>query len=385
MHTHTRLGFGSLHAPVRWPLLPEVHSMPRCHGVARGLTFVQGHRHTVEWAIQATLLRMSEQHWLVQDSDLLMHTNNRDANMSELRLHLALYPHAQKVLENGWRSNSGKRCGALEAIASQHSRWRCYEWVLFLHPDMYLLPGAVATLGAALKAHPATAFLVQPLYLYSHRSLWNTDLFAWRPPQFTPAVQGVTEPRNVFDGMCLSRRQPNRTLLVHADASPERSLFEAVHQQHLSWCELAGKKPFLHQMDLLGIWHSHSPDLAIRFASKAVAPSSYATLEATLRATMSSGKANTLFTKAASYTKQLADPAAQNILRRSRSLSARFSAATLNEEGGVPDLVSDELARFWSTCQRRSGEKLCAEKWEPRWGWLCASTVNRLQELASIT
>ena len=110
---------------------------------------MQGHRHAAEYAIQGTLFQLSKQHWLVQTSDLLLHSNNHRTNRTALERYLTLYPHASKSIHISG-SNSGKRCGALEAIAEQRWRWRCYAWVLFLHPDVYLLPGSVASGGAGL-------------------------------------------------------------------------------------------------------------------------------------------------------------------------------------------------------------------------------------------
>lgn len=129
---------------------PQSSSTKSCSHADRGLTFIQGHRHTIEWAIQATLFRLSSSHWLVRESDLLLHSNNARANRSALELYLTLYPHTRKAIVIS-DANSGKRCGHLEAIAEQVAHWRCYAWLIFCHPDVYLLPGALTTVGTALS------------------------------------------------------------------------------------------------------------------------------------------------------------------------------------------------------------------------------------------
>lgn len=346
--------------------------------VAPGLTFVQGFRHTLEWAIQATLLQLSADHWLVQESDLLLHTNNQAANMTLLEHSIMpLYPHARKAIINGWRNNSGKRCGLLEAIAGEYWRWRCYEWVLFLHPDLYLLPGAVATLGSALQTHRTFAFLVQPLYLYAKRSLWNTDLFMWRPPLLQQNPSAGQHASNIFDGMCLSREQANGTTLLHGDASPERSLYRAVHAGQLSWCELGGKKAFLHSVDLLGIWHSHIPELAFEFTRMAITRGrSVRALENAINKSLTPAHASDFFKRVQSMRQKVQEPGAQQILRRSRLFAANFSHLRSKSDASHAlyhdEMWEDDSSRRWSRCQRHSGGgERCKEKWQVNWGWLC--------------
>ena len=131
-----------------------------------GLTFVAGHRQFADWALQATFFFLARNRYLVQASDLVLHSNNREHTQAELRSWLALYPHRHKTLVTT-RINSGKRCGHLQAFAAEHARWGQREWALFTHPDVQLLPSAFTMLEAFLTYRPRASFLVAPLKRHS--------------------------------------------------------------------------------------------------------------------------------------------------------------------------------------------------------------------------
>ena len=321
--------------------------LPSCASTtaSRGLTFVQGHRHAAEYAIQGTLFQLSKQHWLVQTSDLLLHSNNHRTNRTALELYLTLYPHASKSIHVS-NSNSGKRCGALEAIAEQHWRWRCYAWVLFLHPDVYLLPGSLASLGAAAQASPSTAFFVVPLNMRAHPDdswnrghddLWNTDLHMFRPP----LIMASDDYGTIFDSMCINASSlPAGTKPLNA--SLERSFHDAITSRRaFSWCELPAKKAFT-KIDALGVWHSHLAEFSVSFARAACSKLVFEALIAVLNATMAPRDLKPLFAKQGSmapYGEQRA------MLERSLNLSARFEEEALDGARTVVDAAASRHSR----------------------------------------
>ena len=312
---------------------------------AQGLTFVQGHRHAAEYAIQATYFRLSADHYLVRESDLLLYSNNGRSNATAFDLYMSLYPHARKERIIS-ALNSGKRCGHLEAIAEQYWRWRCYTWVLFLHPDVYLTPGAFATLGMALQSSKSTAFFVAPLNLNGHGELWNTDLFMWRPQMLHPATPEAVPPNqraaHLFQNMCI-----NTSSLPHGapyTRSPERSFFRAIHAAtHLSWCELRGKKAFWNRIDGIGAWHFHLAQYTMRFVQAACSPGDYRALVDVLRVTMSPTDFDPLV---ANIAKIVLSPGMQAEATRSVHLKGMFAASVAHGT----QAIADAMARNRSHC-----------------------------------
>ena len=155
----------------------------------RGLTIVHGSRHTpAEYALHAHFFSEGNESWLVQRSDLLVSTNNMSFNVHELERALAAYPHRRKAFVRT-AENSGRRCGHLQAIQALEALWSGYGFVLFLHPDVYLLKAGLENLGGAVQqAHRETSFIVTAFgYKGQRRSQWtalrmfNTDCFAFFP------------------------------------------------------------------------------------------------------------------------------------------------------------------------------------------------------------
>ena len=128
------------------------------------LTFVQGYRHTLEYAVQAALFRMRRTSDLVRSSDLLVLCNNIAMDRTMLLRFVSKYPHATRALIHSADNSEGYRCGHLLAISNTGHVWRAYSTVLFLHPDVYLLPRAVSWLHDHVTAHEADAFMVTNMF-----------------------------------------------------------------------------------------------------------------------------------------------------------------------------------------------------------------------------
>eukprot|EP00966_Prymnesium_polylepis_P131037 3030696-Prymnesium_polylepis.2 len=140
------------------PAAPPPPSGPIKYGATeRFLTFVQGHRHLEEYAVQGAMFSLSRSAWLVSHSDLLLHSNNPNLSRSALEAGLAAYPHKVKTLVRS-DENVGRLCGHIEAIRHTRDLWaNNYSAVLFCHPDVMLTPPAVELLSWQIASHPNTA------------------------------------------------------------------------------------------------------------------------------------------------------------------------------------------------------------------------------------
>ena len=126
-------------------------------------------------------------------SDLLLFCNNLQLATPTLLRYAARYPHGTRALVHTADNSEGYRCGHLHAVASSAKAWSAYKHVLFLHPDIYLLPRAFVWLDGALADRPTqrAAFLVTRMYwsgggptgwAQAPSTFYGTDLFAFRPP-----------------------------------------------------------------------------------------------------------------------------------------------------------------------------------------------------------
>ena len=144
----------------------------------RFLTFVQGHRQTTEHSLQAAAFALSRATALVSASDLLVHSNNPSMHASTLLRHIVRYPHRTMALLHTADNSFGYRCGHLHAVASTRFVWESYRrGVIFLHPDVYLLPRAVS---ACAGLDPSTSRMV------TQRALRVCLLLTPRSPGWTP-------------------------------------------------------------------------------------------------------------------------------------------------------------------------------------------------------
>lgn len=250
---------------MRWPLTPPIsvtQGLPSEGGFPSQwlLTFVQGHRQTLELALQAAAFAARSDARLVQASDLLLHNNNVQLHAATLLRYLARYPHRTRVLIQTSDNAQGYRCGHLQAVASTASAWSPYANVLFLHPDVYLLPRAAGWIEAALAeaAARSTAFLVTsmvwvtpgisgaPPRLSSRGGFFSTDLFAFRPSLLGP---------NTWSRVCVaSASEPADHKL------PEHGLWRLIHDAQLPHKILGNRTTSTFGQDAFGVWHSHDPD-----------------------------------------------------------------------------------------------------------------------------
>ena len=162
-----------------------------------GLTLIHGHSHTYHYVLQALLFNVSRSSSLVTRSSLLLvNTSPWLAAQSWLLLRfLALFPHANKSLVPLASNTGGHKCNQLVGVAQHHAWWKDKAWVLFMAPDNFLVPTAVALLQESLEsaARKGAAFLASP---YNRRcesadGCWMTDLFLFRPTAFARGVDAA--------------------------------------------------------------------------------------------------------------------------------------------------------------------------------------------------
>ena len=230
---------------------------------------------------------------------------------------LRLYPHAQRRLVFD-SANSGKRCGHLQAFAAEHRSWGHAQWVLFTHPDVYLLPRALSMLEAFLSGRPYAAFFVSPLVdrRLAHRpaSLYATALFLVRPQRIRQAISSQTSSstasgdqidatkdeggndalRDLFNSMCLSSQNATADYPGHSaiDLSPERGMYRMVRSlggtgvsagkaagsasdnsrthrhtqlEHRElWCEIYTSHMYARGVNSEGVWHHHRNEWVLK-------------------------------------------------------------------------------------------------------------------------
>lgn len=165
-----------------------------------GLWFVHGHGHRESWHLHADALALSANAAAVLRSHVLLFSTDVTGTTAFMVRAMAHYPQRVRVLMHSG-ANTGYRCGLLHSLSATEHVWRRYAWVVFTHPDVYLLPPAPMLLSHVLSPALATsapfpdgapgsagrhaALLATPtrMFWYGQRRpiAYLSDLFAFRP------------------------------------------------------------------------------------------------------------------------------------------------------------------------------------------------------------
>jgi hypothetical protein len=165
-----------------------------------GLWFVHGHGHRESWHLHADALALSANAAAVLRSHVLLFSTDVTGTTAFMVRAMAHYPQRVRVLMHSG-ANTGYRCGLLHSLSATEHVWRRYAWVVFTHPDVYLLPPAPMLLSHVLSRALATsapfpdgapgsagrhaALLATPtrMFWYGQRRpiAYLSDLFAFRP------------------------------------------------------------------------------------------------------------------------------------------------------------------------------------------------------------
>ena len=160
----------------------------------QGLLFVHGHRHRDEWTLHANFLSLSP--WASALHALLFCTDVSLTTAYLLR-RLAEYPQRTRMLMHTG-VNIGYRCGLLHSLAATRRLWGRYGFVIFTHPDVFLMAPAPALLEAAIaSAPPGVALLATPTKMFCAR-LWR-DIEPWSLEPFALNAHALAMPCTDYD------------------------------------------------------------------------------------------------------------------------------------------------------------------------------------------
>ena len=103
--------------------------------------------------------------------------------------------------------------------------WESFDFVLFFHPDVYLLPRAVAAIDSVLhrRSESGALFVTRGPFRYIQHVHYNTDIFAFRRGRQPHHVW-----RAFWDGLCALCRNGNSCGPV---ATPESCFYAHVNKQ----------------------------------------------------------------------------------------------------------------------------------------------------------
>ena len=254
------------------------------------LTFLQGHRQTIEYSLQAAIFALRHNSSLVDLSDLLLYCNNGELAATTLLRFLSRYPHRTRVLIQTADNSGGYRCGHLHAVSVSRSIWAAYRNVLFLHPDVFLLPRGAAWMELALHLYPSQRFALLVTQLtprvvknytsrvrvhVSSQTLFGTDLFVFRPQLVlnvsgasgmggSAAEQGSAAPdTSLWRGVCVA--DPAETI-----DWPERRLWRLTMRYPTLPVRVLGTRDTSTEgPDGYGVWHSHDLAAVARWLEEA--------------------------------------------------------------------------------------------------------------------
>lgn len=227
------------------PAAGRAMTLPPDGQLDEGLTLIHGYSHTYHYVLQAMLFNVSRSSPLVTRSSLLLVNTSPwlAAHAWLLRRFLELFPHANKSLVPLASNAGGHKCNQLVGVAQHHAWWKDKAWVLFMAPDNFLVPTAVALLQGSLEmaARTGAAFIASPYdrLCTSADGCWMTDLFLFRPVAFSRGLDSaglfnVTECPLIPEAMIgqVFARALRRHQLATAFMPPKKA--DVVHTADLS-------------------------------------------------------------------------------------------------------------------------------------------------------
>lgn len=196
-----------------------------------GLWFVHGHGHRESWHLHADALALSANAAAVLRSHVLLFSTDVTGTTAFMVRAMAHYPQRVRVLMHSG-ANTGYRCGLLHSLSATEHVWRRYAWVVFTHPDVYLLPPAPMLLSHVLSPALATsapfpdgapgsagrhaALLATPtrMFWYGQRRpiAYLSDLFAFRPALLRAAPRTCCGTISANPDLLWDHLGPSRTI-----------------------------------------------------------------------------------------------------------------------------------------------------------------------------
>mmetsp|Transcript_27758 Transcript_27758/g.90840 ORF Transcript_27758/g.90840 Transcript_27758/m.90840 type:complete len:348 (+) Transcript_27758:89-1132(+) len=245
-----------------------------CRGSRRVCLLFTSHRQVEELALAASFLRRCSA--LVRGADVVVHNNCAESILPSalLEAHLALFPNANRRLVRS-RENAGYKWGPFQQVSACLPLVREYDFVVHLHPDVYLADdSSLCALIEGCGDDDPAALLVNELHLAHVQDAARAAALAGVAPGAVPAYSFdffVLRPRllarNVFDAYLDAALVAS---LGPAMQYPEMLLFRAIHEMRVPHRVFARHKPSASHADarfpdLFGLWHSHDNALIRRF------------------------------------------------------------------------------------------------------------------------
>jgi len=206
----------------------------------RILFFYTGYRQLAEISHSA-LFAQRYQHDF-KDADVIYHCNNTAIGRDTLESLVGDFANPiKKIITTD--KNTGFRLGHIEAIADSYPLIQEgeYDWVIHLHPDVYLTDEA-RFLGLLHKADTSEQNAIMFPLFEADAMAYTTDLFAWKPTRVK---------RDVFSDY--------KNYVNRSDVIPETYLYESLHRQNvpiLSVKRYRGRG-WQREIDEVGAWHPH--------------------------------------------------------------------------------------------------------------------------------
>jgi len=203
------------------------------------LVLFTSYRQLDELKLQARFLVRCR--WLCKNADLLWACNNVSIPRMELESRLAALPFTNKQLIHEDWNTGGYARGQFEVLAHLQERLATYDFVLQLHPDIYIAHEKKLVELFAQEYNQANSFLVSRIFGGDDPS-FATDAFIFRPKLL---------PSGFFRDYLAYDTSINTKL--------ERVFYSMIHKRNIAYAEIRrfvnGK--YHRDIDELGLWHEH--------------------------------------------------------------------------------------------------------------------------------
>ena len=206
------------------------------------LIIYTSHRQLEEIKLSTILLSRTS---FLQKCDLLFHCNKIDLDVKD---YFELFPNTKKELIHTSK-NTGYTYGAHEALADLYPKYKDYDFVIHLHPDIFIIDEKV--ICDIILKHKDTEEVFICTRNTPEETYTSFDFFIFKPQKL---------PCNIFKNWESSS--------FRNDLDPERLLFKMITTYKLPYVVLKRfDNDWWHprRTDLLGLWHEHDITNIIKY------------------------------------------------------------------------------------------------------------------------
>eukprot|EP00316_Scyphosphaera_apsteinii_P023821 CAMPEP_0119311408 /NCGR_PEP_ID=MMETSP1333-20130426/22303_1 /TAXON_ID=418940 /ORGANISM="Scyphosphaera apsteinii, Strain RCC1455" /LENGTH=336 /DNA_ID=CAMNT_0007315771 /DNA_START=80 /DNA_END=1090 /DNA_ORIENTATION=- len=248
-----------------------------------GLFMVLTHSRTLELSLHARILALSQQHWVVATSDMLLMCNDIAVSRAMLLNALRSYPQQLRMLIHT-RVNLGYRCGHMHAMLASATVWSPYPWICYTSgPDIYLMPPFIAKMGVLLPdaAKHGVGLIADPFSRWpgSHSTL-SMDVFVIRPHALVAANATAVHISEAWLGNVELHVEAGHAATAFANATatclatlhnPERLLFMMAKSLGLKMQPVGAHGRVNRRFRTAprgGVWHTHNTSAVQAYLSE---------------------------------------------------------------------------------------------------------------------